>query len=150
MSSFEDACAIESLGMQDLTPFFNGLGEWKALSVPFGPDGELWVGGRSYHVEVKVERVWTGNLYLETWSDYLVRPGWLVTLEADALAYYFLDRKQVYTASMRKLRNWARVNLSDYREVDQKAYEQANRTRGVIVPIEVLQDEVGLKVYSIR
>lgn len=44
--------------------------------------------GKLVSVEVKTERVYTGNLFVETWSNASPierREGWLTTLKADGL-----------------------------------------------------------------
>jgi hypothetical protein len=59
-------------------------------------------------VEIKVEQAWTGNLFLETWSNRNLEskathaelgstPGWLIKTRADMLLYYFLDGDNLVT-----------------------------------------------------
>ncbi len=68
--------------------------------------------------EIKVERHWTGNLFLETWSNLNLAdrgshyergstPGWMVTSRADLLLTYFLDTDDLVTVPFLRLKRWA-------------------------------------------
>lgn len=74
--------------------------------------------GRMYVVELKAEETWTGNLFLETWSNFTFNnkeshfrygpnPGWLLKLNADLLFYHFLNEDRVVIMSMPELQRWA-------------------------------------------
>lgn len=131
------------------------------------PDGRLWT------VELKTERKWTGNLFLETWSNrnlnvkadhamYGSNPGWLAKLRADLLLYYFLDADILISLDLFELKRWAfgylensehvagnlyRCNGSgeqEFRERPQGVYRQANDTWGRLVPVRTLQTEMVL------
>lgn len=76
------------------------------------PDGRLWT------IELKTERKWTGNLFLETWSNRNLdgrsghglhgsNPGWLAKLRSDLLLYYFLDADILVSLDMFQLKRWA-------------------------------------------
>lgn len=91
-----------------------------------------------------------GNLFLETWSNRRTfRPGWLVTSEADYLAYQFLEESQLFLIDLPKLKRWAfgegeqQGQLWAYTERLQSKYEQHNDTWGRPVPISVLRKGVG-------
>ena len=62
-------------------------------------------------LEIEIERHWTGNLFLETWSNRILdgrdacyehgsMPGWLVTSRADLLMVYFLDSDDLVTVPL--------------------------------------------------
>jgi hypothetical protein len=131
--------------------------------------------GRLVCVEVKGERKWTGNLFLEVWSNrsydpaHPLRPGWLISSQADLLLYGFLtgarlpgepwyDTCPFYAMSLPRLQTWAfgcgetpgRIWHPDFREVTQRAYCQKNETVGRIVPISVLENEIGLRTYILE
>lgn len=69
-------------------------------------------------LELKVERHWTGNLFLETWSnrnlddrdahyEHGSTPGWLVTSRADRPRVYFLDSDDLVTVPLLRLKRSA-------------------------------------------
>lgn len=75
-------------------------------------DGRLWA------VELKAEQRFTGNLFLETWSNRNLEdpaahaergsnPGWLYKLRADLLFYHFIDDDRLYVFSLFALKQWA-------------------------------------------
>lgn len=114
--------------------------------------------------EIKIEQDFTGNLFLETWSNYVFEsvdrraahppnPGWMFKSNADYLWYYFLDRDYLFVCNLIALQQWAfgkiesvggksrlvNQNLFKYREVAQGRTVQSNRSFGRLVPIETLQ-----------
>ncbi|MHC4621546.1 MAG: hypothetical protein ACYTEQ_27710 [Planctomycetota bacterium] len=113
-------------------------------------------------IEGKAERDYTGNLFLETWSNRKWwRLGWMFTLDCDVLLYHFLtsDKGQrLYHVAMNDLRKWAFVQMRDrgdrlgrvwdYRAAKQKRYAQLNDTWGRVVPIQDLKREAGLTDLS--
>lgn len=109
-------------------------------------DGKVW------GVEFKIEETYTGNFFLETWSNKkfgMANPGWMVTLRTDRLWYYFLNTDQLFVIDFEKLFEWAFGNSSstgniyDYREAKQYKHQQKNITCGRIVPVYVIGQEVG-------
>lgn len=103
-------------------------------------------------IEFKTEVRWTGNLFLETWSNkHWDTPGWLRTLDADLLFYLFTEKKVLYSVRFQDLKAWAYPNGSDeseafrsYAEKRQSKRDQPNDTWGRCVPIAVLEKEAGL------
>jgi hypothetical protein len=123
--------------------------------------------GSAASVEVKVQRRWTGNAWLETWSNknldhrgsHVERgstPGWLVTCRADVLAFHFLDLDTVHFLPLFRLQQWAfgtddrPGRVYDFPERRQRRYAQPNDSWGRIVPMEVLAREVGTKRATMR
>lgn len=110
-------------------------------------------------VEVKSERKFTGNLFIENFSDFRLdrrNEGWLFSLKTDELWYYFKDAGVVLRLDFQALRRWlidapnpARrqftARIWTYRVLAQQAYEQANNTHGVLVPIADLPATVLLE-----
>lgn len=180
MNGFEQARTIEARAMVRLLPFLMEQSDGRFVLTDKGTLAPLLqqsVGdaifnsredGRLFSVEIKAEQRWTGNLFLETWSNLTTddrqqhanrgtNPGWLVKMRADLLFYYFLDVDRLFVIDMFKLKRWAfgftgqsgRIYL--HREVAQGRYDQLNRTMGRVVPIEVLRRELpsALPAWSV-
>jgi hypothetical protein len=112
-------------------------------------------------LEIKVERQWTGNLFLETWSnrnlddqhahfEHGSTPGWLVTSRADLLLFYFLDTDDLVTVPLLRLKRWAfgsgpQGGVYAWPELKQGRYAQRNDSWGRTVPVDHLEREVGAK-----
>jgi len=93
------------------------------------------------------------NFFLETWSNRKWRTvGWMVTNNSDYLFYFFVDTKKLYVINMHKLIKWCFEDgrMFDYPEKKQRKNIQLNDTYGRCVPIEVIKNEVGLKVYCLN
>ena len=118
-------------------------------------------------VEIKNCRRWTGNLFLEVWSNRNLEdrashvergstPGWLITCRADVVGFHFLDADTVLFLPLFRLQQWAFGNgdqpgrVYDFPERCQRRYQQLNDSWGRIVPIEVLAAEVGMKRATLR
>lgn len=114
--------------------------------------------GRLRSLEVKAERRWTGNLFLETWSNRtgnaeLRRDGWMFTLQADLIAFAFLDADAVLVTDFRALKEWAFSDLGMYEFPERVPHlsldgKQKNRTVGHIVPVAHLAQHVTLARYT--
>jgi len=130
--------------------------------------GPLAEEGRLIAIELKVERRFTGNLFLETWSNRNLgdatshaergsNPGWLFKTRSDLLFYYFLDADTLCISNVLALKRWAfRVAkkndpwpVLNYPERAQGQYQQKNDTHGVCVPIADLQRELGAKSFKV-
>lgn len=100
------------------------------------PDGLLDLSP----VEFKAEEKWTGNLFLESWSNRPIKKGWMYTNPADYLFYHFLDKDICYGFLFSKLKEYYLDNVYRYRHVPQGKTEQRNNTWGLLVPIEDLKN----------
>lgn len=177
--SYRDACFVERRGMSVLLPHLETRA-WRGrvLNVATGPlartfqrrFGDLLVATSANavsSVEVKTERRWTGNAFLEVWSNknlndrgnHIERgstPGWLVTCRADVLALHFLDLDQVMFLPLFRLQQWAfgaggrKARIYDFPERQQRAYAQLNDSWGRVVPLDVIAAEVGAKRACLR
>ena len=105
--------------------------------------------GHAVVVEVKAEQRWTGNLFIETWSNYRWRnPGWSIKCEADELWYYFQDARPeyevLYVLNWPVFKVWAfeQEGLRRFKEVRQERTAQKNVTFGCLVNIDLLQREL--------
>jgi hypothetical protein len=117
-------------------------------------DGRQFTHGdietESGFIEAKNETKWTGNLFIETWSNKPKRRGWLFNLtHCDMLFYFFGDkRNRVHILDMQKLRRTfidgedinkvAVISSKSYGEIQQKKHHQKNDTWGLLVKEEWL------------
>jgi hypothetical protein len=180
MNAFDKARGVEVEGMRDIVPFLRGRSfEGRFVLTDKGRLSEFLqrtVGdvllngarGNCWSVEVKCEASNEhGNFFLEEWSncvwnsdaEHRFRPGWMYTLDADILLYYFVRQKELYSILFGRLRRWAFLargaagnpgRLFDFPQKPQTKYDQRNVTRGRCVPIETVREEVGLRQYSLR
>ena len=143
MNAFEQARTVEQLAKDEILPWLN----LKCESVEDTGDS-LWLQkicgdfivvqeNRKRGVELKAEQKYTGNVYLETWSN---RPeftfGWLWTSRAHWLMYYFADNRQLFVFDLPALQAWAVEGaVYKYAEKPQSKYDQLNYTWGRVVPI---------------
>ena len=108
----------------------------------------------TWSIEVKTEEENKhNNFYLETWSNLSrLTTGWMVTLKADFLWYYFQDIKTLYSIQLPRLQDWAfkRKRIYSFPEKVQKKTSQMNDTWGRCVPIDIIEKEVGFKVYNVK
>jgi hypothetical protein len=179
MSAYTDACLVEQRGMAVLLPFLESRA-WRGqvIRVAKGPlakhfqrsFGDLLIAtgpGNVASVEIKAQRRWTGNLFLEVWSNknlddrgsHIERgstPGWLITCRADVLGFHFIDADTVLFLPMFRLQQWAfgigdvPGRIYDFPERQQRRYVQRNDSWGRVVPIETLAREVGMKRAGLR
>lgn len=184
MSGYSSACAVEARGQAILWPFVKERmardGQFVLIDKgPIAKHLQETIGDLVYNcrndggirsIELKVEEKWTGNLFLETWSNYCVgdperraaggmNPGWIYKTTADYLWYYFLDEDYLFICNMGHLQRWAfgevrvdgghkrleRINLMNpkFRWVVQSKNIQHNTTVGAIVPVPILIDYLG-------
>lgn len=128
MNAFERCSMLAARSLCDLRPFLletQGryvLTDKGRLSRVFQATfGDLIFNSRDgglYTVELKAEARWTGNLFLEVWSNfnfsdrdsYLTHgpnPGWLMKLNADLLFYHFPNQDRLIILSLPALQKWA-------------------------------------------
>ncbi len=179
MDAFADACLVEQRGMAALLPFLESRA-WRGqlIHVAKGPlartfqrsFGDLLIAtgpGGVASIEIKVQRRWTGRLFLEVWSNknldsqasHVERgstPGWLITCRADVVGFHFLDADTALFLPLFRLQQWAfgtgdqGGRIYDFPERRQRRYVQRNDSWGRIVPVEVLAREVGIKRATLR
>lgn len=139
--------AMERVGQYAIKFADDGKVYWhegKELQKELG-DMSFAYQGKTYCVELKAEQKFTGNLFLETWSNrsrWTI--GWMYTTKADKLWYYFIDNDELYYANVETLRDWCfgsgdgAGQIYKHRELKQSKYAQKNDSWGRIVPIETL------------
>lgn len=182
MNAFIEKRRIEALGMERLLPYIEDKAfKGRMVVTTKGALSKFLqesVGDVIFNVdehticcvEIKVEREWTDNLFLETWSnrnlenrkehaDLGSNPGWLWKIRADALLYYFLDTDQLVVVPVFSLKRWAFVKESihssrpgrlwDFPEKPTKV-EQKNDAWGRLVPVKVLTREAGAKLITVQ
>lgn len=135
MSAFQQCRQLEAKSLTDLHLFLEEthgryvLTDKGRLSRMFQKKfGDLIFNnaeGRMFTVELKSERKWTGNLFLEIWSNYNITtppsdyylsngatPGWLMTMHADLLFYHFPYQDKLFIANLPSLQKWAFASSS--------------------------------------
>jgi len=171
-NGYEEACAVEKKAMLDLVPFLRDNIAFEGRFVVTSKGrlapmlqksvGDVLVNTDAetlWSVEIKSEARTTGNLFLETWSNSpRFTLGWMYTLNADILWYYFMDTGKLYSMSFPSLKRWAFYDrnkhgvagkLYEYREVEQKKHAQLNITCGRIVPIVDIECAIGMKTWHV-
>lgn len=114
-------------------------------------------------MEIKIERRFTNNLFLETWSnrnledelrhaEFGSNGGWLQKSRADILAYYFLDSDDLIMCGMFRLKQWAykERKIEQFKEVAQSKYIQLNDTWGRLVPISILERDISCRRLKVK
>jgi hypothetical protein len=180
MNGWDRARLVEVRAMQILQRFlrdnahdgrlvlFNKGALAKALQAEYGDAAFNSDADTVHTVEMKAEERWTGNLFLETWSNRNLdfrdshaergsNPGWLLKQRADLLLYYFLDNDHLIVVPLYALKRWAfgctgqAGRIYAYPEKIQRKYEQANDTVGRVVPVADLAREIpSLRVFRAR
>ena len=95
-----------------------------------------------------------GNFFLETWRDKSkgVR-GWLYNeCSANWLAYYFVEDKELWMISLPALKVWAFDfgRLEKFAEKVQSKRLQENDAWGRVVPINILERELGKNIHKYK
>lgn len=146
IDSFTSSVSVESAGI----PFAVGILESIGFEVflvshdglqMLGVDAVLSKGGKQYLADFKIEKRYTGNLFLELWSNrnpFRPKVGWAVDSMCDYVVYCFLDVRKVFVLHKESMLKFLESNWKRYTEVTQRAYAQVNVTTGVIVPVEDL------------
>lgn len=110
------------------------------------------VGGNQLSVDVKTEKEDKyGNFFFEYWSNKESNvPGWCVDLEADLLAYYFLEDKKLYLINFKAFKEWAYIKKQVFKFPlrKQSKYNQRNDSWGHCVPIKFCKECADLKVVE--
>lgn len=117
-------------------------------------DGLFVERGMPVRCEFKVEERWTGNVFLETWSNRSrFKLGWLYLCQSDLLVFYFKDQAKLYACRTLDLKRWVfgvdePGNRHRLREAKQRKTEQRNDTWGLLCPIRMLTDPDGIKIHK--
>jgi hypothetical protein len=109
------------------------------------------IDGRHRTVEIKTEKKWRGNLFVETWSNCAwgrQRPGWSATQVSSELLTIWLDVMKAYKVESRNLFAWFYEMGNGRRFNEVVPYQclkgvQKNVTKGVPVPLDVLAKSCG-------
>lgn len=104
-------------------------------------------------VEVKGEWKWTGNLFVETWSNRIRggKQGWIYSSCADILLMVYLEKGFVYHIPMEKLWNWCFADQNLYKNGRKELKvqrDQANITYGIPVPFRELIAPCGILTFG--
>ncbi len=178
MNAYTEASVVEHRGLAVLLPYLEERAyRGRIVSTAKGPlsrtlqrsFGDFFINVDAQTVrslEIKVERTWTGNLFLETWSNLNLAdrdahyehgstPGWMVTSRADLLLSYFLDTDDLVTVPLLRLKRWAfgsgpQDGIYAWPERIQGRHGQRNDTWERCVPVEHLERVVGAKRTQVR
>jgi hypothetical protein len=178
VNAFTEASLVEHRGLAVLLPYLEERAyRGRLVSTAKGPlartlqrsFGDFFINIDADTVrslEIKVERHWTGNLFLETWSNLNLEdreahaehgstPGWMVTSRADLLLFYFLDTDDLVTVPLLRLKRWAfgsgtEGGIYAWPEKRQGRFEQRNDTWGRCVPVGHLVEAVGAQRTQVR
>lgn len=136
MSAFDQCSKVAARSLQLLDPFLQEThGRYvltdkgrhsRAFQETFGDLIFNASDGRMFTVELKAEERWTGNLFLEIWSNcnftpgesyrqYGPNPGWLAKMNADLLFYHFVDQDRLVICSLPRLQHWSFIAKSQNR-----------------------------------
>ena len=142
-TAFSVACEVEKAGCDIILPYIESKG-FKVI--PFANKhlqqyGDYIVqnGDKPKTIEIKTENKHTGNFFFETWSNRKWHTlGWIFTIQADWLFYYFQDKYILYFMQVKSLKDCLFIDglLWKYPEVEQGKYNQRNDTWGRIVPVD--------------
>lgn len=168
-SAFNQCRGVEARSREILEPFieqraFNGryvTTDKGRLAVALQKScGDVLMNNKNGEViglELKAEAAnQTGNLFLEVWSNRSrFTVGWMFTIDCDVLLYHFIENDELYVFNLLNLRAWAFCanagkrpgRIWDFPHRKQSKYDQLNDTWGACVPIDVLRDEVGFKLF---
>lgn len=171
MSQFLSDLDTEEQGRVLVTPL---LESWTAKGYPLlwtesADQAEFWqreIGDvlltrqeddsvKHYGIELKTEQKFTGNLFIETWSNRSFgrqRQGWIYTSKADFLVTVFIDVKAAVVVRMSQLFAWCfeLQRLRQYAEHTVKQSlngQQLNKTTGVPVSIDALSRGIEVKCF---
>lgn len=178
-TSYMDSRVVEKKGLDDIIPFVKHYARdnWYRLAetpneqIEFGDILARSKGWSESWIELKTEETFTGNLFLENWSNLDFdrrKAGWMWTKHCDILFYYFLDNKELYVINpFEELFRWFHGSVSraedgtfaadsqpryaKYRWTPQKKCKQNNKTTGFIVPIRDVANDLGdsIKRFSL-
>jgi hypothetical protein len=109
-------------------------------------------------IEVKTEQRYTGNLFVESWSNkshYRTRDGWIFTLNADVLVMVYLDVRAAMVMRLDKLKHWCLEEGNLYRFPEKLVHrsadgEQKNQTVGYPIPFVAILEPVGITCYRMN
>lgn len=149
-NAYDDARDVEKRGMQPVAEWIkrqfrgdtlidtNDPGVREYLQKFAGDFLVQDVAGHLVTVEAKIEEKWTGNLFIEIWSNRSRGTrGWFHNSRADYLVCYFIDKDRLVYGPMRRLQDWwdADGSKRGFPLVKQSKYSQLNDTWGALVPV---------------
>lgn len=154
MTRYQDSLGVERRGWESVRSWLSGsfCDEGRYVLTDKGrlaPEIQQKYGdivtqrrGQMVWVEMKTEERYTGNFFIEDWSNWSRgNPGWFHKLDTDLLFYQFLDNQSLYLVDFRSLRQWLMSGnptgnrFSKYRMVKQSKCDQLNDTWGRLVPV---------------
>jgi hypothetical protein len=147
MNSYQCSCTVRDASIALVVPWLESRG-WKLTPYTDKDDQQAKGDYMGRHTdegcknfEMKAEQRWTGNLFLEEWSNRTFDPkyrklGWMFNLTAcDYVVYHFLDTGDAYIIDMANLRK-VDYPKNQWRQIES---EQRNTTCGFLVSLPILE-----------
>ena len=94
----------------------------------------------------------TGNYFFETVSNASKKTmGCFLYTQCDYLYYYFINIKELHILKMNDVRDWFLINPKKFatKQVYTKCEHGCYMTIGKVVPIHMVQKQVGVKIIDI-
>jgi len=161
MDDYAHSLEVEKWGNKVIEDFFKTFSNFyflkdKYYQYNFGDYKLIFKNGQIVYVEVKTELRYTGNIFIETFSDKNRNvPGWIHPSRLKNCGYilfFFLDVMLFYIFNLNQLKFWCygpslygnNYRFEDYREVEQKKYIQKNLTCGRLIHIQDFLNDASL------
>jgi len=112
-------------------------------------------GGVRKTVELKADTYYPRNFYIETVSNESKNTkGCFLYTESNYILYAFINYNIFYMIPTKKFQEWFTENEERFSEPRSKIFTPAGNggyySRGKLVPVEVMVNELGLKKYNIK
>lgn len=147
--NYQDSNKVEALGRPQIVAHLESMGwtvvlfdgaDESIVELQKVGDALLIKGEKSYAVDFKIEEKFTGNFFIEWWSNrnpFRPNPGWAAKPKSKYVLYFFLSTSGLYTLDLQKLRAYLLdgERWRAYTEVPQGKYHQLNITTGLLVPV---------------
>lgn len=131
----------------------NAFRSSEAAQRTFG-DFLVWRGAQVLGWELKVEQAYTGNLFLEAfsnaWPGRHERAGWLYTLRADYVTFVFLSNRTAFTTELPALREWFEASVPGNPQYEPKFPRRAQRNLTVGYPVSIADLWQRVRVECVR
>ena len=153
MSAWDETREVERRGMAILMPKILREAKSGVYVIPKAQQhqGDVVIDGQRY--EFKIEEKYTGNLFIEQYSNRRRQTlGWLHFCESDWIWFFFLQGEHLIECCWPVLQRLVKERARFYRLAPMKnrAHLQLNDSWGYLVPISwVLQNVVTAKRLSL-
>lgn len=127
--------------------------EFQKIDVDLLADFTVNDAVKNYKLEIKGD-TWerSGNYFFETVSNTSKNTlGCFLYTQCDYLYYYFINTKELHVLKMNDVRDWFLINPKKFatKQVYTKCSSGYYMTVGKVVPIHMVQKQVGIKIVDI-